>query len=146
MAGVTITIASVEQIVQRIVSAGTVDPICVEGLDDGTYQIAQIVPGRLEMTTAATAKLELVEGNIYGVEFGSRLRTSAGSATPTASQVVAVNPTPATGSESESAGETTSPAESNGSNTLAVSGLIVLALAVILLGVLIFLVLRGQTR
>lgn len=146
MAGVTITIATAEEIVERVVSPGTADPICVAGLEQGTYQIAQILPGRLEMTTAANAMLDVVEGKIYGVEFGSRLRTADNSGEPTASDSVAAIPTLAAGTDSQPADAATEPVEAGEPGVLALSGLLVLSLAVILLGVLIFLVLRGQTR
>jgi hypothetical protein len=136
MAGVTFTIAGNGQVVSQVISPGSADPVCVEGIAAGSYQIAQIVPSRLEMTTAANATLDVTEGNEYGVEFGSRLRPADGEA-------VANNPEPTV----ETAVPTIEPApaeESGGMSVLAISGLVVMALAVIMLGVLIFLVLKKQ--
>ena len=74
------------------------------------------------------------------VEFGSRLRTDDGNG-----QAVAANPEPT----EDTAVPTEQPAsteDNGGMSVLAISGLIVMVLAVIMLGVLIFLVLRQQSK
>lgn len=141
MAGVTFTIASNGQVAGQVISTGSADPVCLEGLAPGSYQIAQIVPARLEMTTAANTTLELSGSSSFGVEFGSRLRPADSSD----GQAVADNPEPTPAD----AVPTTQPApaeEGGGMSVLAISGLAVMLLAVIMLGVLIFLVLRQQTK
>lgn len=141
MAGVTFTIASSGQVVSQLISTGSADPVCLEALPAGSYQIAQIVPARLEMTTAANTTLDVTEGNTFGVEFGSRLRTADSSD----GQAVADNPEP---TPAEAVPTTAPAAEESGGglSLLAISGLVVMLLAVIMLGVLIFLVLRQQTK
>ena len=144
MAGVTFTIASNEQVVSQAISPGNQNPVCVQGLAPGSYQIAQIVPGRLEMTTAANVMLDVVEGKEYGVEFGSRLRP-ADSNSPAEGDAIANNPDP-TPMEAGTNPEPAPEEDTGGISFLAISGLIVMLLAVILLGVLIFLVLRQQSN
>lgn len=141
MAGVTFTIANSGQVVGQVISTGSADPVCMEGLDPGSYQIAQIVPARLEMTTAANATLDIAGDQTFGVEFGSRLRPADSSD----GQAVANNPEP-TPDETTSEVEPAPEANTGGMSILAISGLIVMLLAVIMLGVLIFLVLRQQTK
>jgi hypothetical protein len=145
MAGVTVTIATAEQIVQRVVSPGTSEPICIVGLASGSYQIAQILPGRLEATTDSSYMLPLEEGKTYGIEFGSRLRSTVGGGETEASDSIASNATVA--AEGPSDEDSPSPSGSDGGPaTLALSGLVVLSLAVVLLGGLIFVMLRRQAR
>lgn len=142
MAGVTFTIASNGQVVTQVISPGSEEAVCVDGVMPGSYQIAQIVPGRLEMTTSANAALEVEQGKTYGVEFGSRLRPA--DAEPTAAgTAVASNPEAATPGEATAGAEAE---DTGGLSFLAISGLIVMLLAVVLLGVLIFMVLRQQSR
>jgi hypothetical protein len=142
MAGVTFTVASTDAVVGQAVSPGTEDPVCFDGLDPGSYQVAQIVPDRLEMTTAVNAMLEVEEGKTYGVEFGSRIRSATSEATSDP-EVVAVQLTPAL-TDTEGMEPASPVADDGGMDLLALSGLLVLILAVIMLGALIFLVLRRQ--
>jgi cell division septation protein DedD len=141
MAGVTFTVASSGQVVGQLISTGSADPVCLEALPAGSYQIAQIVPARLEMTTAANTTLDVTEGNTFGVEFGSRLRTDDSSD----GQAIADNPEP---TPAEAVPTTAPAAEESGGglSLLAISGLVVMLLAVVMLGVLIFLVLRQQSK
>ncbi len=136
MAGVTFTVASSSTIAGQAVSPGRAEPVCFPGLTAGSYQIAQIVSGRLEMTTAANAMLEIEEGKTYGVEFGSRVRTENASA-PDAIADANTPPTAAPATAQSPADD-----NSNSPNLLAVSGIGALVLGVILLGVLIFALLR----
>lgn len=139
MGNVTFTVGNNEQVVGQAVSTGTDSPFCFEGLEPGTYQVAQMVPGRLEMTTAANASISVEEGQTVGVEFGSRVRMEDSAAPTPADEVAGVDqPTvPAAEQSGETAVE-----ENVGFNLAAISGLIVMIVAVLLLGVLIFLVLR----
>lgn len=140
MAGVTFTVANNGQVVSQVISTGSAEPVCLEGLPPGSYQIAQIVPARLEMTTAANATLEVDGDRTFGVEFGSRLRSSTSDG-----QAVANNPEP-TPEEAAATAEPAPAQEGSGMSVLAISGLVVMVLAVIMLGVLIFLVLRQQAK
>ncbi len=134
MGNVTFTIANGSQVVSQAVSTGTDSPFCIEGLAPGTYQVAQNVPGRLEMTTAGNATIQVEVGRTVGVEFGSRLRDE------TASEVAAAVPT--TAPTAEIPVDTQAPESGGGLSVAAISGLLVMIIAVILLGVLIFLALR----
>lgn len=135
MGNVTFTIADGSQVVSQAISTGTDSPFCIEGLAAGSYQVAQNVSGRMEMTTAGNATIQVEVGRTVGVEFGSRLRdenapTSVAEVPPTEP---AIEPTE---------GDLAAEPESNGMSLAAISGLLVMVIAVILLGVLIFLALR----
>ena len=138
MGNVTFTIANGSQVVSQAVSTGTDAPFCVEGLAAGSYQIAQNVPGRLEMTTAGNATIQVEVGRTVGIEFGSRLRDES---TEVANAEVPVPAEP-------TAEPTTAPPPEqaeNGFDLAAISGLLVMVVAVILLGALIFLALRRNS-
>lgn len=139
MAGVTFTIVRDGEVVGQGISSGP-EPICFDGLEAGSYQVAQTVPAALEMTTGANAELTLSEGQTIRVEFGSRLRpqeevSSSPSSTTVDADTDLVDE--ALGTEAEENGF--------GSSLLAVSGLAALFLGVIMAGVLIFLVLRQRS-
>jgi hypothetical protein len=145
MASVTFTVASAERVVGQAVSYGNETPVCFDGLVPGSYQVAQILPGRLEMTTAANAVLPVEEGMTYGVEFGSRIsQTGNQDLDNTAFEPIASIATVPAAEPEDGAPEPDSGAADSRVGLLALSGLLVMALAVILLGVLIFLVLRRQ--
>lgn len=140
MAGVTLTIARDDEVVGQAVSSGP-DPICFDELEPGAYQVAQTVPDTLEMTTGANTTLDVTAGQMVRVEFGSKVRTQQ-----------ALNPdetvssdTVSTDSTVVTAGEETENVEDGfGSRMLALSGLAALFLAIVMLGVLIFLLLRQR--
>ena len=73
MAGITFIVANNQNEIGQAISSGSEEPVCFAELSPGSYQITQIVPDRLQMTTADTAPLEVTAGNTYGIEFGSRL-------------------------------------------------------------------------
>jgi len=140
MGSVAFRVASGSQVIGQAVSSGTSEAVCFEGLDAGVYQIEQVVPGPLEMTTAANTTVTVAEGQTAGVQFGSRLKlesatAEADSVADTGSATVA--PT-AAGDEAPQTVET----PDEGSNLGSYSGLIVLVVAVILLGGILFVVLR----
>ena len=138
MAGVTFTVASADnQLVGQGVSSGP-DPVCFEGLPPGTYQIAQQVPPALEMTTAANVSIQVSEGQTVLIEFGSRIRAEATATTASGAGGGEASPTPA-GTE-DSGGLL-----GGGSTTVvAAIGLGILCLAVLLLGGLIFFLIRQR--
>jgi hypothetical protein len=126
MAGVTLTVASGSDVVGQVVSAGTEAAHCFDNLAPGTYQVSQQVPEPLEMTTAASAILAVSEGQAMKVEFGSRLQTGDTVPLP-----------PDSGDEDQNADS-----GDEGPNLLAIGGLVAIILGVILLGALIFFLLR----
>ena len=138
MGNVAFRVASGSQVVGQTVSNGTDEAVCFEGLEPGAYQVEQIVPGRLEMTTAANASVTLEEGQTAGVQFGSRIRLEDEEADAVA-DATAVSPT----EDAEDGTETavTTPEETEG-GLASFSGLVLLIIAVILLGGLLFMVLR----
>ncbi len=141
MGGVTFTIATTTQLVGQAVSTGTSEPICFEGLPPGQYTVSQIVPGALQMTTAASTMVDLQLGQVVGVEFGSRIRTDNPAPAPTE---VAAAPDSGNANANTNTGSTAPASSSGRSSLLAIGGLALLVTAIVLLGVLVFLVLRGQ--
>ena len=75
MPGVTFTVASSNAVAIQAVSEGAESPRCVGGLEPGLYQVAQEVPDRLQMTTAANTTVEALTGSTTVVVFGSRSRS-----------------------------------------------------------------------
>jgi hypothetical protein len=136
MAGVTFTVAQSSQIVARGVSSGP-EPVCFD-LEPGDYQVVQEVPPTLEMTTGAVAAIALSEGQTVRVEFGSRVRQQSASTGTGDEEILATPPDPAAGSAgSEEETATTG-------SLLAYSGLAVLFLAIVLLGGLLYYLLRQR--
>ena len=138
----TLTIGQGNTIVATGLANGTATPVCFENIPSGEYQVAQIIPAGLETTTAPTTNITVQEGSTVGVEFGSRIQPTAQPPAP-ATEVAVNQSTP-----SASATTTNDPdaAADESPGTLAFAGLAVIGVAVILLGVLIFLVLRQQSR
>lgn len=140
MGSVAFRVASGSQVIGQAVSTGTNEPVCFEGLEPGAYQIEQVVPNPLEMTTAANTSVTVAEGQTAGVQFGSRLRVEGNTSEPDSvadAGSATVEPT-AVGDELPETVET--PEEESG--LASYSGLILLVVAVILLGGLLFVVLR----
>jgi hypothetical protein len=141
MGRVTLTLAQNNVILGTALSGGTADPVCFEDIPAGEYEVAQIIPAGLETTTAPSTNVTVQEGSTVGVEFGSRIQATVQPPAP-ATEVAANQPTPDT-----STGDTnSSDADDDGPGALAFVGLAVIGLAVVLLGGLIFLVLRQQSR
>jgi hypothetical protein len=141
MAGVTFTVATADAIVGQAISTGTADPICFSDLPPGQYQVAQQIPGRLELTTAANATIAVTEGQTVGLEFGSRLRplSVAGGEAPAPDPAEGVDAPPT------SAVAAPEPAPAPRAGIAAVVGLVVIGLAAVLLAGLLFMLLRrGQ--
>ena len=139
VAGVTLTVAQGTAIVGQAVSTGMQDPICFSNLLPGTYQVGQTLPPTLEMTTQANATVNLGEGQTIGLEFGSRVRsavTAEAQVTSTSeavAEVTATATTPATGSGSSTSGTP---------NWLVYLGIGAILVGVVLLGALLFMLLR----
>lgn len=145
MAGVTFTVAQGNQVVGTAVSSGP-NAICFDNLEPGTYQVAQTVPNRLQMTTGAMAEVEVGVGQTLEIKFGSRQRTAAELDQASGEDEVAGSDTVETGDgDVVSIGDQNPVAEAEeGSSLLAMSGLVVLLLAIVLLGVLLFTQLRKR--
>lgn len=138
MAGVTFTLAHEGEIVGTGVSTGPI-AVCFDDLEPGGYQVAQTVPNTLQMTTGASAEVTLGEGQTLEIKFGSRQRVEevssvdvpgADTTTPDPDGVVDVQD-----------GETVQP---EGRSLLAMSGLVFIILAILLIGGLIFYFLRRR--
>lgn len=146
MGGVTFTVASTELMVGQAISSGTADPFCFEGVPPGSYQVTQLAPGRLEMTTAASATIAVEENKTVGLAFGSRLRVTGISNTDTSSPDTVASaaqlPTPP---PTAPAPAPTPVAAEGGANMAVVGGFIAIGVAVVLLGGLLFALLRRQT-
>lgn len=146
MAGVTFTVASSERAVGQALSLGNATPVCFDGLEAGSYQVAQVLPALLETTTLPNTMLEINEGRTYGVEFGSRIHQpviDAEVVPPDTGEDSAAEPTIDPGTTDQP--DDTKP-EEEGTDLLALSGLAVMFLGIVLLGALIFVMLRQQSR
>jgi hypothetical protein len=135
MAGVTFTVATQAAMLGQGISTGTENPVCFQGLAPENYQIRQILPARLEPTTIDYADIIVVEpGQTYGVLFGSRIRVEDG----TGDVAPEVTPTTDAGMED---GNTETDAGSS-PNTLVIFGIVLLVVAVVILGGILFILLR----
>ena len=131
MAGVTIIVSGEGGVAGQTVSEGSATPYCIDGLEAGAYEIVQQVPNRVVMTTAENAIVALATGKMINVEFGSRLDIGG-----TDSETTGGSETADEGSQpDEEAGE-------GGPDLVLFGGLGVVVLGVILLGALIFFLLR----
>jgi hypothetical protein len=135
MAGVTMVVAGEANVVGQAISDGSETPTCFQSLSEGSYQVAQQLPGRLEMTTASNALVAASDNHTILVAFGSRIRqddasesTGSEGSTEEAGQ-----------GESETDGEAT---PDEGFDPLILIGLGILLLGVALLGLLLFFLLR----
>jgi hypothetical protein len=140
MAGVAFTIAQNNQVVGQGVSTGTANAVCFTDLEPGSYQVSQTLPGALEMTTVSNVVMDIVEGQQVEVKFGSRIRAEEVSQLPP-DEPETVDPVEDDPAQLDP-GRDDSPRPRMGVG--AFSGLIVLVLAVILLGVVGALLLRQQ--
>lgn len=136
MAGVTFVVANQTAVVGQAISTGTETPVCVEGLPADLYQVRQILPPRLEPTTIDYADLQVQPPQTYGVAFGSRIRQEA----PPTQEVAVVQPT----ADPNEAAPTPAPSApaTGGLSTLAIVGIGMLIVAVVLLGGILFVLLR----
>ncbi len=138
MGGITFTIVQDNNVITQGVSTGSELPVCFGPVPAGVYTVAQIIPRNLELTTSPEATIDVTEGATISLEFGSRFRSAdnlevAGAATPTAQAVTVVEPP--SSPDSDGSGDL---------GILAIVGLVAIFLALVLLGVLIFILLRQQ--
>ena len=148
MAGIRFTIARGSSVAAEGVSTGTASAVCASELEPGSYQVAQILPDTLEMTTAGNTLIDVAQGQEIGLEFGSRVRQAAQvapTATPAAAAAAvdsaATNTDQATGAVGAGAVET---AESGGFGTVEMVIVAVMVLAVLMLLGVVFLLMRQQ--
>lgn len=143
MGSVSFRVANSSQVVAQAVSSGTSEPVCFAGLEPGAYQVEQIVPGPLEMTTAGNATVNIDAGQTAGVQFGSRIRMDAVTDTSEQPDEVADAGSPDATPTVAADTQTDTPAtETESSGLASYSGLILLVVAVVLLGGILFVVLR----
>ena len=140
IAGITFRVGNIDELIGQAVSLGTAEAICFAGVEPGSYQVSQLVPANLQMTTAPNATLTVEEDKTYSVEFGSRIAPIGIRNNDTASPdtITSNNSLPTL------APETAAPA-APASNWLLIGGLFVAIIAVFSLGAFIFLVLRRQS-
>lgn len=135
MAGVTFTVAQDETVVGTGISTGP-EPVCFNDLDPGSYQVTQSVPNTLQMTTGASTEVTVGQGQTLEIKFGSRQRPA---------EEVAENEQSTPEATESGAVVTADPEDtSDGPSLLAISGLAALFLAIIMLGALIYLMLRQR--
>jgi hypothetical protein len=132
MSGVTLFVADENAVVGQTVSEGSATPHCFGGLEPGPYGVSQQLSGRLEMTTAESAMIAVSDGKTMQVEFGSRLQLN--DASPPSSGD--------SGEPGESDVQSGEEAGEGGVDPMTLIGLAVIVAGVILLGVLIFFLLR----
>ncbi len=136
VAGVTLTVAQGATIAGQAVSTGNEEPLCFGTLMAGRYEVAQTLPPTLEATTQPNATIDVAEGQTIALEFGSRLRTTPTAAPPTAT----VDATQLTATAAVAG--VSPPADEGGSGWLVYLGLGAIVVGVVLLGVLLFSMLR----
>ncbi|WP_420641381.1 hypothetical protein [Candidatus Leptofilum sp.] len=141
MGSVAFRVANNTQVVGQAISTGTDEAVCFEGLEAGAYQIEQVVLGPLEMTTAGTTSVTVESGQTAGVQFGSRLRQDGATQPTSDAEAVADAATAVSTTAAESGDETAVDAPEEG-GLAAWSGLALLIVAVVLLGGILFAVLR----
>lgn len=131
--GVTLTVAQGNAVIGQAVSTGTETPVCFDNLPAGTYQVGQTLPPALEMTTQGNATVDVGEGQTVGLEFGSRPRPTATTETETAATPTPAATTAATGDQTGIGGAP---------NWVVYLGIGAILIGVVLLGALLFMVLR----
>ncbi len=142
IAGVTFTVANETAIIGQGVSTGTEDPVCFESVEPGEYQVAQTLPSRLEATTASNADVSVTAGNTVGLAFGSRLELAPATAEPVEADG-AMEETDSAETATDTAETTAEPAEDDGASGIITAATVgVIALVVLVLGGLLFWVLR----
>lgn len=139
ISGVTVTIFDGHEIVGTQVSNAVTGQVCFNDLVPGPYQIFQAVPTSRQLTTVDQVPVELQAGQPVQVYFGSvaaappsNTGSGTGDAAPTAAPEQPAGGEEASGSDDGNLGET----------ILAVSGIVILLVAAVLVG--IFFVFRNR--
>lgn len=140
VAGVTLTVGQGNALIGQAISTGTETPLCFSNLEPGTYQVGQSLPPSLDMTTQANTTIDVGEGQTIGLEFGSRLRQST-DATVTAEVQPAATDAADTATATVSAGGSEG-ATGGAPGWLVFLGIGAILVGVVLLGVLLYMVLR----
>jgi len=144
MAGVTFTISQNNQIVSQGISTGSNSAVCFENILPGDYVITQVLPINLSATTQSSAIIPVNAGSTVSTVFGSRIAQPSEDrdvpdATPVAEDQV---------SDGDGVIEIVVPEDSSsdddGLGATAIIGLVAISMAVILLGALVFIMLRQQ--
>jgi hypothetical protein len=136
MAGVTFTIAQGDSVVAQGISTGTETPVCFENTPPETYLVAQVLPRNLEATTESQAQIDVSADTTVSLAFGSRVREDS-----EGEEIASATPT----SEAPTSPDSSPDGDGNGLSALAIIGLLAILLAIVLLGVLIFLLVRQQS-
>jgi hypothetical protein len=132
ISGVTITLFDGQQIIGTQVSNALAGQVCFDDLGPGAYQVFQSVPSSRQLTTADNVPVELQGGQTVKVLFGSVAAVSPPEPTAIAAVPTAAPQPTATPAEQE----TDQPAQQGiGDTLLAVSGIIVLLVAAVLIGI-----------
>jgi hypothetical protein len=143
MAGIPVFIGQNGVVINQGATTGSSTAVCFEQLTAGEYEVAQRLPGSLEMTTAGSLTIPIEEGQQIGLEFGSRVREIA---IETPSEEVAALPTvvvqDTTGANAGESALPSTTAQQNGLDTLSIAGIIILGVAVVLLGGILVALLR----
>ncbi len=151
MAGIRFTVAQGSSIIGEGISSGTDSPVCFNELNPGNYQVAQTLPDALEMTTVGNTAVDVSQGKTVRLAFGSRVRAAPPTAVPVATQADAVAAGSGTDSGATTDGATTGsgalePATSGDDfSTLEIVALAIISVAVLLLGGVVFLLLRQRS-
>ena len=139
ISGVTITLFDGHEIVGTQISNALAGQVCFESLKPGPYQIFQAVPPSRQMTTVDRVAVDLESGQNVMIYFGSVV-TAAGS--EVAEAPGALTPTVAPGQPVTEEEPTTATGGGLGETLIAVSGIVILLVAAVLIG--IFFIFRNK--
>ncbi|MDJ0756496.1 MAG: carbohydrate binding domain-containing protein [Ardenticatenaceae bacterium] len=150
MAGIRYVVAQNNAEVADGVSNGTSAPVCFDGLPAGEYQVAQILPAALQMTTAGNINISIEPGIPIALEFGSRLKddttnsgavADAGSAAGDDSQALSGD---AAAADSDQVAASTDSGLLGNLGIWELAALCIMGVAVLLLGIVALMLLRNQ--
>lgn len=139
ISGVTLTLFDGQQIVGTQVSNAVTGQACFLDLIPGPYQIHQAVPASRQMTTVDQVSVDLQSGQEVLIYFGSVAAAPAGDSGTGASDAA---PTPAPEQPTGEGEPADSGSKGLGETLLAISGIVILLVAAVLVGV--FFVFRNK--
>jgi hypothetical protein len=130
ISGVTITLFDGHEIVATQVSDALAGQICFRVIKPGPYQVFQAVPPNRQMTTVDRVSLDLQSGQNVQVYFGSVAAAPPG-------EIAAATDVPAPVAEPDQPAEEPADSSDRGlvEKLLAVSGIVILLIAAVLVGV-----------